>query len=180
MALTTIPAAGAPIRGSVLSALITEVRLIEASMTSDQALTASTTTLQNITSLVLACEANANYYGYAVLMAANASGTTEDVKYGFTFPTGATLTFNPIGPAVAVTAADGDGAFNAAVQATSGTTTRSIGAVGGGVYTTTFIPFRLTVGANAGNLQVQAAQNTSGLNVTTIRLHSRILMQRYS
>jgi hypothetical protein len=60
MAMTTIPAAGAKLRGSVLSSLITELRPLSAIVASNQALATTSTTLQNITDLVVALAANAS------------------------------------------------------------------------------------------------------------------------
>lgn len=160
-----------------LNALASVYPTVLVSKTGDQALTVSSTVLQDLTQLVIPAAANATYIGRAVLMAGNAVGTTEDVKYGFTFPAGSNFAWNPIGPATSVAASTGDGEFNAD---TAGTNTRAFGAIAGGIYLTTEIDFLLITGATAGNLQAQAAQNTSGVNATTVRIRSRMWMQRIS
>lgn len=166
---TTVLDAGDKVSASTLAALITELRPRIAVVSTDQTLTTSSTTLQNITDLVLSVAANTEYEGCAVVAAVNASGTTEDVKYGFTFPAGATLRYWPIGPAVGITAAQGDGDF---LTHDDGTTAAPFGAIGGGVRTHALFRLRLTTGANAGSLQMQAAQNVSGANAISIRLAS--------
>lgn len=146
----------------------------------DQSLATNSTTLQNVTGLVVAVTANTTYDGALIIAAANSSGTTEDVKYGFTFPSGATFDFFGVGPSTAITASNGDGEWGTQIGATSGVTTRSFGAVAGGVYTNTLLLFRLAVASTAGNLQVQAAQATSGANTITIRLGSKMTLWQTS
>ena len=177
MALTTIPATGAKIRGSTFSNLITELRPLRARMASDQALTASSTTLQNVTELLVPVAANCTYDGILVAASILAAGSTEDVKYGFTFPTGATCDYFNIGPATSVTTANGDGEFAARLAATSGTTANNFGNYSS-LPTNAVIQISLITGANAGNLQVQAAQNTSGVNVVTVKAGSKLILYR--
>src|SRR5262245_54452011 len=91
MALTTIPAAGAKLRGSTFSSLITELRQTVGLKTSDQNVGPSNTTLQDVTELGLAVVANAVYTFDAYIQ--YASNTTADFKTGFTFPTGLTMDY---------------------------------------------------------------------------------------
>jgi len=115
VALTTIPAAGAKLRASVLSALLTERTPIVAVVASDQALTASSTVLQNVTDLTVPVAASATYDGTLVLAAYVAAGTTEDIKIAFTFPTGAALDFFGAGPETAATTTTAQGNWVATI-----------------------------------------------------------------
>lgn len=170
MAYTSIPAAGAKLRGSVLSALITETRSMWVEVGSDQALATSDVTPENITDLVIAVAANTKYKFELCLAFTLASGSTEDIKLALAFPTGATCDFGGSGPATTVTASSGDGEFLRRLAATSGSTSMGFGAITSSL--NAIITIRLSTGANAGNLQVMASQNTSGGNATTVKAGS--------
>lgn len=149
-----------------------------AKMGADQSLTTSNTTFQNLTSLVLPVLANASYEGTLAIAAGNTGSATEDVKYAFTFPAGATLSVGQVGPDFSIAAGTaGIGTWGFSPQVASGAVAGIFGATSG-VYMHEVMPFTLDVGANAGNLQVQAAQNTSGVNTIIIRLGSRITIWR--
>lgn len=180
MALTATPAAGAKLRGSVLEALMDERTPIYAKMTGDQALATGSTALQNLTELVAPVEANAEYEFTVGLGWVLATGTTEDIKFALSFPTGATVDFGGTGPAVALAAAthEGDAATARRVGVTSATTTIPYGAstsTPGALWT-----IRIANGSNAGNLQIMAAQNTGGGNVVTVKAGSYMLGRRVS
>lgn len=163
-----------------LSDAINERTPLRARMSADQAMAGSSTTLQNVTELVLAVEANATYEGQLDLVWTLSSGVTEDGKVGFTFPAGATLDFGGVVPHTAMAAAGsfGDGDFVRRINATSGTTTIAFGAstsVASGV-----INIDLIVGSTAGNLQVQCAQNVGGAPILTIKAGSKLVLRRVS
>jgi hypothetical protein len=176
MALTTIPAAGAKLRAATLQSLITEVRPLTARMSTSQALTASSTTFQNVTDLALAVEASVTYEGSLVMGASVASGTTEDIKVAFTFPTGASLyTWSYELPTSATSSTN---AVEFIVRQAHPTGT-AICAAGLTTSISWFeVKFELTTSSTAGTLQVQAAQNTSGGNVVTVATRSRLILQR--
>jgi hypothetical protein len=176
VALTAIPPAGAKIRASVFGRLIVEVRPIVARMASDQALAASSTTLVDVDDLVAPVEANRSYDGELIIVAVNAAGTTEDIKIAFSFPTDATFDFFNIGPETAATGTNAQGTWVATPAATSASTARPFGL--GTSNSNIIIPFRLTVGSAAGSLQVMAAQNTSGGNVTTVKASSKLRLDQ--
>src|SRR6185503_11810362 len=94
MSWTSIPAAGAKLRGSVLSSLVTELRPVTVVKGSDE-IVSNSATLQDDDELLLAVAANVTYR-WSIGVAFGA-GTAADFKFAFTFPTGATLTF--VGPA---------------------------------------------------------------------------------
>ena len=179
MALTTIPAAGAKLRGETLSDLITEVRDLYARVSADQALATSSTVLANVTDLVVSVEANATYTGFLIPAWVGASGVAEDIKFGATFPTGATCDLTAAGPSTnlgAATAVATDVEFVGRLSATSGTTVISYGASTNTV--TGIIAITLVTSATAGSFQVQAAQNTSGVNAVTVKAGSKLILKR--
>lgn len=148
-------------------------------VTSDQALATSSTTLQDVTELVLPVSANRDYDGWLQLVYILSSGSTEDIKVGFNFPTGSTLHFG--GPGAATSLGTGTGQateteFGMRLSATAASTSYPYGATTVNIEVP--IMFSLEVGSTAGNLQVMAAQNTSGANTLTIKAGSKLLMFR--
>src|SRR5688572_15246442 len=91
MALTSIPAAGAKLRGSVLSALLTERTPLMGLKTSDQNVGPSNITFQDVTECSIAVVANAVYRFEAYLQ--YTSNATADIKFIFTAPAAATLDY---------------------------------------------------------------------------------------
>jgi hypothetical protein len=174
MSLTTVPAAGAKLRGSVLSSLVTELRPNRVRLGSDVALATSSTTLQNVTGLSVPVAASVTYEGWLAAAVVLSSGTTEDVKFGATFPTGAVFDFFAAGPATTVTTTAGDGEWTVRLSATSGSTSTSFGLTTNAH--TILLPITLVVGLNAGTLQIQAAQATSGGNTVTVKAGTRLTL----
>lgn len=179
MALTTLPVAGAKLRASVLESLITELRPITARMSSDQALNGSSTVLQDVTALVVAVGANATYDGYLWVAWKLATGTAEDIKFSLSFPASSVCHFGGgNGPDAALGAATAVGSTEhiARMSITSGSTVISLGA--STAVTGAWLPITLITAGTAGNLQVKAAQNTSGANIVTIQSGSKLILQR--
>lgn len=168
---TALPGVGR-LRASILSSLISELRPIGSVMTVDQALATGTTTLANVSELVVPVASNTTYSGWLHLFYTNAVGTTEDIKVAFTFPSGAVLHFGGAGGVVGLTGTAGDIEAVGRLSATSGTTVISLGASTSTVQA--LIRLRLAVGSTSGSLQVQAAQNTSGANATTVKAGSSL------
>lgn len=144
--------------------------------TADQILTPSSTVLQNVTGMSMAVPgivgANFMFRGKFFYDAS----ATADIKFAFTFPVagGATMRWGGIG---AATAGGSSG------DATFGTQTGSGSAIaygGGGVATfmIVLIEGEITMGTNAGTLQLQAAQNTSDASVTTFAARSSLEVWR--
>lgn len=127
----------------------------------DQILTASNTTLQNVTSMVAALPGTVGavfaWRGHIFYDAT----TTADIKFAYTIPAGATMRWgiNALGP----------GGTNPVYTAITGSGTAT-GAGGLGVASVlcALVVGEVTMGATLGNLQLQAAQNTSDPSVTTI------------
>lgn len=184
MALTSAPAAGAKLRASVLSAIVVERTILVARCASDQVLTASTTNYQAVTDLVIAVVANASYVGELAVAAQNASSNAEDVKIHFAFPAGAAMDHLGLRLLTSSTAVSGDVDATARLAITSGV----VGAPGGGQGFATIAAnptdaiekFTLRTGGSAGNLQVLAAQLTSGAPVTSIKAGSFLTLLRYA
>jgi hypothetical protein len=165
MALTTIPSAGAKLRASVLSSLITEIRPLVGVKTSDQNVGPSNTVLTDVTECGVAVVANAVYEFRAYLQ--YSSNTTADVKFGFTGPVGAAMDYGFL-------------LFNVSAVWIVGRTTLGIsfGADGGNTFATCHGSF--TTGANAGTFQLQAAQNTSTAVTTNVEAGTVIALNRVS
>lgn len=185
MALTTAPdftdGILTPSKLQQLSDAINERSIIRVRMSADQALATSSTVLQDLTEILVAVAAGAVYDGLFVPAWTLASGTTEDIKFGFTFPS-ATFDFGGPGPSTAGlgagTAVASDVEFIQRLSATSGTTVVSYGASTG--TPCAIVSFTLAVGGSAGSLQAQAAQNTSGGNAVTVKAGTKLWMWRVS
>lgn len=164
MALTTIPSAGAKLRGSVLSAIINESRIIPVRKLLDQ--TRTNNTLTNDTELFVPVVATGVYLLESHIV--QNSGTTPDFKVGWTFPTGLTMSWRCI--AVDTTSA---------IVSTGGfdqTTVVSFGGIAGDAHISLY--GTVTAGANAGTLQLQWAQNTTNASNTIVRAGSTLWLTR--
>jgi hypothetical protein len=165
MALTSIPAAGAKLRGSILSSLLTERTPLMGLKTSDQNVGPSNTTLTDVTECGIAVVANAVYEFRAYLQ--YSSNTTADIKFGFTGPVGAAMDY-------------GFQVFSVSAVWVVGRTTLGIsfGCDGGNTFGTLHGSF--TTGANAGTFQLQAAQQTSTAVATNVEAGTLIALNRVS
>jgi hypothetical protein len=163
MAFTTVPAAGAKLRGSVLSSLITEVRPLSVRKGLDETVNNSTT-LQNDDELFLAVEANASYWLNLRLIMN--SGTTPDFKMLFTFPAGLTMKLHNV-EATGTLSVPYDQTTTAAM---SGTGADAIIQVEG----------RVLVSSTSGTLTLQWAQNTLTVANTIVRADSTMRLTRLS
>lgn len=151
--------------------------VLVARLNANISLATGSTALQNVTGLGIAVPANTVYLVEMSLQVLNAAGTTEDIKFGATFPAGASLRLCAMGGSATGVAAGASTEMNVLVQnLVSGTTTFAFGAS----TSTTNVVLRgvLTMGSTAGTLQVQAAQNTSGANVSSVRVESYMLLTR--
>ena len=124
----------------------------------DQSVSASTT-LVDCDDLVVPVAANTNYAIDACIFFT--AGTTGDIKFAFTCPSGAAIRWGMIHES------GGAGAIDlSALQLSSGDTEASDGL--GASETWARISGRISVGATAGNLQFQFAQNTSNGTASTV------------
>lgn len=127
-----------------------------------QVLTASSTVLQPVTNMVAALPAGiaGAIFEWRARLYYEAS-TTADIKFAWTLPAGASMRWglNGLGP----------GGTNPIYTTITGSGTAiSVGALGVGTVLLALVEGELTMGANAGNLELQAAQNTSDASVTTV------------
>ena len=127
--------------------------------TADEVVNASST-LQNDDVLLYALAANEVVTFVAALHVT--SGTTPDIKFAFTVPAAATLRWGLSGPDMS------------ASQSSNGTSGSAIAAPCAGVSLPNIMWIAGVVvnGANAGNLQLQWAQNTSDASDTTVLANS--------
>jgi hypothetical protein len=119
--------------------------------------------------------ANTTWDGLVHLGAKNAAGTVADIKCAMTWPAGATVDAGDIAIVVA-DAVTGDIGMVHRGSVSSGTALFDMGlntSDGWGL-----LVFRIAVGGTAGTLQVQAAQNTSDANVTSVLAGSKLRLDR--
>jgi hypothetical protein len=165
MPFTTVPAAGAKLRASVLSSLIVEVRQLQAVKTADEpAITSGTTgtTLQNDDHLFVALEASTNYS--FILDVLYITPAAADIKFGWTYPSGLTMAWGGI----AYNTAEVLTAFGGLVE----TTAPGFGGGAGDLAATLFGD--IFVGSTPGTLQLQSAQFTANAGNTITRKGSSL------
>lgn len=135
--------------------------------TSDESLDTSDT-LQNDDELLFAVAANAVWHFEFVLFVTSAS-STPDIKLAFTVPTDAVGKWGILGPKVGSTA--GSPVMAADYAALEGVATLVSGIV---INEPNMILIKGTIvnGANAGNLQLQWAQNTSNATAIVVKSNS--------
>ena len=164
MAWTSTGAAGAKLRAANLTTALTELRPVSIFKGSDE-IVSNSTAMQDDDELVLSVAANTSYRWFADI--SYGAGTVADYKWGFTFPTGATLTF---------VGAGWDAALAFLPSGNGGTYVSGTGIVygGAGVGTLRGVILRgtLVTGANAGNLRYQWAQNTLTVENTVTKAGS--------
>jgi hypothetical protein len=133
----------------------------------------STTAMANDEDLILALVANYSYTFNAMVV--YGAGTTADIKLGWTFPTGATLTYAALGTDVT---AGGNAPVETVSVAEASDTSKPYG--GAGISSFRFVEYtgRITVSSTAGNLTLRRAQNTSTAENTLIKAGSFLTLQR--
>ena len=131
--------------------------------TTDTPTIASNTVLANDT-VLLASMPTAGTFSWETILYYDSS-QTADLKVAYTFPAGATVKWGVIGLSTGATGTTGDGQF--AVQTVSGTSV-AIGGANVGTILIASIRGDYIAGGTAGNLQHQAAQQTSDATNTTV------------
>lgn len=167
MAFTAVPSAGAKLRASVLSALISERTPLEAIKTSDQSLSNSTS-FTNDNTLFLAFPTGCTYRLELALI--YSAGTTADFKGCFTF-TNATVN---------LTVQQFDVSAVYLPNAVGGYTTGSSIIFGGAGTSSTRSALLVgnMVTSGAGTLQFQFAQNSLVNEAYASRSGSHLILQR--
>jgi hypothetical protein len=164
MALTTIPAAGAKLRGTVLSSLITEVRPVAAYKTATETVNNSNV-LQNDDTLFVPVTANAVYEARGRFL--YNGNSTADLKLGWTFPTGLTMSYTILGVFVATPTVFSTSDFSQ---------TSNPALEGAGADRTAIMWGLVTVSSTAGTLQLQWAQNAANASNTNMLAGSYLIL----
>ena len=145
--------------------------------TADQNVGPSNTTLQNITGLVAAVPGTAGaVFPFRATIFYDAS-TAADIKFAFTIPAGATIKWGTIGIATGAATSSFDGTFGVT---TGGGSSIALGGIGVGSPLNAVLHGEVVMGATAGNLQLQAAQQASDATATTVQTGSRLEVWRSS
>lgn len=137
--------------------------------TATQNLTISNIVLQNVTNLVVALPGTVGAVFNWRAKVFYASATAADIKFAFTVPAATTMRWGVMG--LATTTAAGSGDVNCDSTAVSGTAL-PIGGAGVGTVLWARMEGSIIMGATPGNLQMQAAQNTSDATQSTINAFS--------
>lgn len=127
----------------------------------------NSTTLQNDDELFLAVAASTNYRFLARFL--YTSSTTPDIKFGFTYPVLATATYTLTGIAAGT-----------ATLAAFHQTETSVGALEGGTATACTMIGTWMIGANAGTVTLQWAQNTLNASNTQVLAGSFLELVKFS
>lgn len=164
MAFTSYPAAGEDLTAATLQALISELRPLFVEKTVDETVNNSAA-LQNDDVLFLAVPANTKWELDGVIRFN--SGTTPDFRAKFTVPASATLKWNIFAQAGTWLGFQQDETTTAVIDGLAASVATQVNGV-------------LTVGANAGNLQLQWAQGTANASNTIVQIGSYLKLQRMS
>lgn len=132
----------------------------------------SSTVMQDDDALTVTVEASAEYWMQLFMI--YSAGTAERIKYQWSAPASATMDWNIGAADSSVLAAKGIGWFGLSTMAT----VDSIGAAGTGTQMVAACFGLLRVSATSGTLKLQWAQNTSGVNATTIYAGSFLSLHR--
>lgn len=174
MTWTTIPAAGAKLRGSVLSPLITEVRPLGAFKTANETVTSSTT-LQNDDELFVSVSAS-TYYKFTALLLWT-SGGTPDFKFALSMPASATAR------GAIANWSNAGAAGSLLVNSFTLTDTTAVSISGAGTTFSsqgqhTLVHGYILTSVTAGTVYIQWAQNTSDASNTVVYAGSWLQLQQ--
>lgn len=159
--------------GSAHVSLYTRSLFLFARKTAVQNFQATGTTLTDVTNLLAALPGTAGLiFGWRTVIFYDGDGTA-DIKFAFTIPAGATMTWAVAGFATNST----DPTFTGTTV--SGTAV-ALGAIGVGTTNMAIIEGEVTMGATAGNLQLQAGQNSAVAAATNVQARSRLEVWRIS
>lgn len=165
MALTSLPSSGSKLRASVLAALMAERMPITARKTANETII-SNATLQNDDELFVPVEASCVYH--MELRLSYTSGTTPDLKIGWTYPSLTTIRWSGV---------DADSAGAIRVSGNLLETSVPVICGSGGDLNADYTGMVIT-GVNAGTLQLQWAQNTLTASNSTVYNGSFLTLKR--
>lgn len=131
----------------------------------------NSSTFVNDSELLATVDASTTYtYAFTIF---STSGTTPDIKFTVTFPSGATCSFGHVG-LVSTASPTGDVDVGGYSSATSGVS--AVGVAGTTGVQTTMLGGTLAVGATAGTLQLQWAQLAANASDTTVHALSNLVI----
>ena len=157
--------------GAAHVSLHTRAVFLTTRVAADQILTASNTTLQNVTSMVATLPGTAGaIFRWRSAIFYDAS-TAADIKFAYTIPAAATMRWG-------LNALTVGGTNPGYTTATASAAALAAGGLGVATVNYAIIDGEITMGATGGNLQMQAAQNTSDASVTTIFTRSYLEIWR--
>ena len=177
MAFTVVPSAGAKLRASVLSALITELRPVSAVKTSDTSRNTTTSRTAD-PDLSVAVPANSTWDYELLIVATSAANAAGDISIEMQYPSGATHMYGAHG--VVDTLASGASADLFAGTDSRDNTSPSAALSFGlsTTFTSILVSGRVEIGATPGNLLLAWAQSASNANNSTVKNGSRLVAHR--
>lgn len=154
---------------SLTSALLQAMLPVDGYKSGDQSVTSSTT-LVNDSALVVPVSPVAVYHVEALIYYLGTTHATADIKFNFTFPSGATSAgVSYLGQSTALAVQQGQVALGGAL---------TFGTNGTGNVMVAKLEFTLTTSISGGSLQLQWAQNTSNATATTVKAGSLLTAKR--
>ncbi len=147
---------------------------VTARITSTSSAKNASTTVSDVTGMVVALNASTTYVVEAMII--YQSTTTADIKIGWTIPTSATGTWALFGPSLTASTTDTTLRFGTPGAWTSTDTAGGIGATS----MVAHVQGVIAVAGNAGNLQLQMAQASSDATDTTLRANSFLTARKVS
>lgn len=152
-----------PAGGRLKAADLRDVAPLSAYKSIDQAVTSSTT-LVNDNALLLALQASEVYRVDALIYYTGGTHATSDLKVNFTYPSGATSAgVGYLGQTTALAVQQGTVVLGGAL---------AFGSNGTGNVMLAELTFTISVSSTPGTLQLQIAQNTSSATATTVKAGS--------
>lgn len=175
--LTALPS-GSKLRASALEARYAELRPLRATLAASQDFT-STTTLADLTGFSLTLAASTEYEIELHAIATSVANAAGDVKYAFTL-TGGTFTAHiaAAGPHNSLASGTQSDLESFAVRSMTASPTTSFPFGTSTTETMSSLYGRIITGSAAITLQVQAAQQSSSGNKTTVLQHSYLIAKK--
>ncbi len=180
MAFTTLPPAGAKLPASTLASLITEVRPISAFKSASTS-RASTIVRVADPDLVIALPANTTWDFDMILQLRGAANAAGDFSGEFSFPASSVVSYTAHG--LVDTLASGQSAdlqADASGGRDAASPTNSFDFGVSTSFTSVLVSGRIELGATAGSLSFNWAQQSSNVNATIVEAGSRLIATRVS
>lgn len=159
--------------GTTDVSLYTRALFARPRVAANQALTSSSTVLQNVTNQVASLPGTAGAIFHWRNIVFYDASATADIKFAYTIPAAATMRW-------AINALGTGGTNPTYVTTTASGTAVAAGALGVGTVLQAYLEGEIIMGATPGNLQLQAAQNTSDATNINIFLGSYLEIWRLS